>query len=312
MGGFVRTVTGDLAPASLGVTYCHEHLLTRPGQHLTGDDDDLVLDDPRRAVEELASFRAAGGNSIVEVTTPEFGRDPRGLLDLGRESGVNVVATTGHVSEEYWRGVLELDSSAESDLAADMITDLLDGMDGTGIRAGVIKVGSSAGVVTDPERKIMRAAVHAQQVTGAPITTHTTAGTAALEQVRTLENAGANLEHVCVGHLDRRLVWREHSELARTGVFLGYDCISKEQYQPDRERARFILRLAEGGYGNRICLSGDLARRRYLTAWGGSPGYRYILERFLPLLDSAGLDEHARRALLVDNPARFLTWAERP
>jgi predicted metal-dependent phosphotriesterase family hydrolase len=57
-----------------------------------------------------------------------------------------------------------------------------------------------------------------------------------------------------------------------TGVFLGYDCVGKEQYQPDAERVRFIL------------------------------------AEFLPRLRVAGLDEADAQALVVVNPAGFLTW----
>lgn len=309
VSGFVRTVTGDLDPAKLGKTYCHEHLLTRPGEHLTREDADLVLDDEDRAAAELERFRGAGGQSLVEVTTPEYGREPAGLRRLAERTFVNIVAATGHVSEEYWRGVIDLDAAPEAQLVDEFVRDLLEGMDGGSVRAGVIKAGSSLDRATSSERKVIRAAAAAQRDTGAPITTHTTAGTASLEQVRLLEQAGADLRHVCVGHLDRRLVWSEHLELASSGVFLGYDCVSKEQYEPDANRAEFIVRLAEHGFGGQICLSGDLARRSYLEAWGGSLGYRYILERFLPLLREAGLSDEATRALVIDNPARFLSWA---
>jgi 5-phospho-D-xylono-1,4-lactonase len=129
-----------------------------------------------------------------------------------------------------------------------------------------------------------------------------------MAQVRALERAGADLSHVCIGHLDRRLVWTDHLELARTGVFLGYDCVGKEQYQPDAERVRFILRLVEAGHGRQVLLAGDMARRRYLGAWGGGPGYGFILREFLPRLRVAGLDDADARTLVVANPASFLTW----
>jgi phosphotriesterase-related protein len=303
-----RTVLGDVAPGTLGPTYCHEHLLTRPAPHLA-DRDDLVLDDESKALGELVRFRDAGGRTLVEVTTPEFGRNPAGLVRLAELAGVNVVAVTGHVSEEYWRGVLDLDAAKEGDLVAEFVRELLDGIDGTAVRAGVVKVGTSLDAATPAERKVMRAAATAQRETGAPITTHTTAGTGALEQVRVLEHTGAQLDRVCIGHLDRRLVWEEHLELARRGVFLGYDCVSKEQYEPDAKRAEFIVRLVNAGHGGQICLSGDLARRSYLESWGGRPGYRDILERFLPLLEEHGLEAVDARRLVVDNPARLLAWA---
>lgn len=301
MTGLVRTVLGDLDSRELGPTYCHEHLLVRPPAHLA--DLDLVLDDEEKAAEELAAFRAVGGGAIVDVTTAEWGRDAEGLGRLSERAGVAIVVATGHVAEDSWGGALDL-----SGLADRLVCELTEGVEGTRIRAGVIKVGSSLDGLTSAEEELFRAGAEAQSRTGAPITTHTTAGTAALDQARTLAAAGADLSHVCIGHLDRRLDWDEHRELARAGVFLGYDCVSKEQYAPDAERARFVARLVELGFGDRICLSGDLARRSYLEAWGGAPGYRHILSRFLPLLRSYGLDEAAVRALVVENPARFLTW----
>ncbi|MGH2734010.1 MAG: phosphotriesterase family protein [Actinomycetota bacterium] len=305
----VRTVLGDLDAAELGRTYCHEHLLTRPGPRIRADDDDLVLDDPARSIAELQSFKSVGGGAVVEVTTPEFGRDAFGLARLSEQSGVHIVACAGHVSEEYWRGVLPIDRRDESDLVREFVRDLTQSIEGGPVRAGVIKVGTSRDEATAVERLVMRAAAQAQIETGAPITTHTTAGTAALQQVRVLEDAGADLTHVCIGHLDRRLVWEDHLALARSGVFLGYDCISKEQYESDERRAEFIVRLVDAGFGNRILLSGDLARRSYLEAWGGWPGYRHIIGAFLPRLQLAGLRSEHLDDLLVANPARFLAWA---
>lgn len=311
-GPWAQSVTGPVPAADLGPAYCHEHLLTDPAPRLAGEDRDLVLDDEARSAAELRDFRVAGGRTLVEVTAPEFGRSPAGLRRLAEATGVTVIATTGHVCTEYWSGVLDLDPVPEAALADRFVTDLLAGMDGTEVRAGIIKAGSSRDEVTPTEAKVLRAAARAQRETGAPITTHTTAGTVPLEQVRILERAGADLDHVCIGHLDRRLDWPTHRELAGTGVFLGYDCVSKEQYQPDALRAEFVARLAEAGYGDRVVLSGDLARRSYLRAWGGGPGYGYLLGPFQELLRQAGLDGAQRRALLVGNPAELLAWRRPP
>jgi predicted metal-dependent phosphotriesterase family hydrolase len=308
MEGLVRTVVGDVAPQELGPTYGHEHLLTRPAGEQVRGELDLVLDDEQRAAAELQTFVRVGGRALVEASTVELGRNPAGLRRLARRTGVHVVATTGHVCEQYWRGALELEATPERAFVLGFVRDLTVGMDGTDVRAGVIKVGSSLDRVTLTEARVIRAAAVAQQETGAPITTHTTAGTAAMEQVRALESAGADLSRVCVGHLDRRLVWEDHLALARTGVFLGYDCIGKEQYQPDADRVRFILRLVEAGHGGQVLLAGDMARRRYLGAWGGGPGYGFILGQFLGRLRAAGLADADADALVVANPASFLTW----
>jgi predicted metal-dependent phosphotriesterase family hydrolase len=307
-GGFVRTVAGDVAPAELGITYTHEHLFTRPAERLA-DGGDLVLDDENLAAAELALFRQAGGRSMVDVTTREFGRGARALRRIARRSGVHVVAVTGHVTEEYWRDVVDIGSMTPAALMTEMLTDLTAGMDGSTVRAGVIKAGSSRDGATAAERTVLRAAAMAQQRTGAPITTHTTAGTAALEQADILLASGARADHVCIGHLDRNLDWESHLELAQTGVYLGYDCMSKDWYQPDSRRVEFIRRLVAEGFGDRICVSGDLARRSSLVSWGGGPGYPHILWRIVPWLRRAGLTQDQIDTILVANPARFLTWA---
>jgi predicted metal-dependent phosphotriesterase family hydrolase len=299
-------------PASeLGVTYCHEHLLTKPGEHLDKGGYDLVLDDLDLSAAELGLFAQAGGEALVELTCPEYGRDAAGLAELSRRSGVKIIAATGHIMEGYWEGVLDIGAIDDGELRAEMLRDLTEGYpEAPGVRAGVIKVGTSLNRVTVDEERMLRAAADVQRQTGAPITTHTTSGTIPLEQVRIFEDAGADLGNVLIGHQDRRLDWDDHLAVVEAGCFIGYDCISKENYKSDSDTIEFIQRLIEAGYGDRLCLSGDLARRSYLTSYGGGPGFTYILWRFLPWLRQVGIGEDAIRRLVVDNPARFLAWAE--
>jgi phosphotriesterase-related protein len=311
MAGFVRTVTGDVDSADVGVTYCHEHLLARPPDRVLKQPDgaDLLLDSPAAALSELRLFRRAGGRAYVDCTTAESGRDVAGLATLSRRAHVHVIAVTGYAERASWRADDVLDGRGVGAIADDMVRDLTEGIPGAdGGRAGVIKAGTSLDEIHPAEARVLRAAAAAQRRTGAPITTHTTAGSMALEQARILNAAGADLSQTIVGHVDRRLVWEEHLALARTGCYLGYDCVSKEQYAPDSARVDMIKRLIAAGHGGQICLSGDLARRRYLTAYGGGPGLTYILWRFVPWLWQAGVSRDDTRRMLVDNPARALAW----
>ena len=58
---YVRTVTGDIAPEALGVTYGHEHLLLQLPPALRDDDPDMCFDSLDAALRELGFFKAAGG-----------------------------------------------------------------------------------------------------------------------------------------------------------------------------------------------------------------------------------------------------------
>ena len=113
----------------------------------------------------------------------------------------------------------------------------------------------------------------------------------ALEQVTLLTSLGVEPGHIIIGHIDRRLEWDFVRGLADTGVYMGFDQISKEKYYPDRLRVEFIQRLVERGHGGQILLSGDLARRSYWPAYGtgGGPGFTYILWRIAPWLREVGV-----------------------
>lgn len=305
----VHTVLGEIDASELGVTYGHEHLLTMPGAHLLTGSRDMVLDSLDKSAAELDLFKQAGGNAIVEVTCSEYGRDGGGLAELSRRTGVHVIAATGHIMEGYWRGVIDLSDRDIPSLVDEMVRDLTEGLpDAPDVRAGVIKVGTSKDDVHPDEEKMLRAAAIVQRDLGAPITTHTTKGTIPEEQIRIFEDAGADLEHVCIGHQDLKLDYEQHLRVVRSGARIGYDCISKEHYGPDRTRVEFVKRLIEDGYGDQILVAGDIARQSYLTSYGGGPGFTYILWRFIPWLWSEGVSREDTDKLLIHNPARFLDW----
>lgn len=305
MTGAIRTVLGDVPGDSIGPTHGHEHVLFQP---VANSDPDLSRTDESRAVAELRAFRSVGGSALVDATVSELGRAPAVLQRISMQSGVGVISATGHTSEDWWDESTQVGADNFDRLTERIIADLVDGMDGTEVRAGIVKVGTSLNRITNSEARVISAAAAAQKETGAPITTHTTAGTAALDQIRALREAGADLTRVCIGHLDRALDWDTHLEIAQFGVFLGYDQISKQRYEADTVRARFIARLVNAGFGGQVLVSSDLARRSDLSAWGGEPGLDHLLKSFVPLLEAEGVAENDIRRILVDNPRRFLSW----
>lgn len=306
----IQTVTGPIEPGALGNTYIHEHVLcTAPeSMQLSSGGDDVILDDEDLAAAELGLFAQAGGQSIVDLSCSEYGRDAAGLRRVSERTGVNIVCATGHIMEGYWLGVVDIAGRSDTELVDEMLNDLHSGVDGTDVKPGVIKVGTSRDRVAPDEERMIRAAVVAQRETGAPIFTHTSAGTMGVAQSEIFTDAGADMEHVLIGHLDRNLDWEEHLAIAKSGARLGYDCVSKEPYEPDAKRIEFIQRMVEHGYGDRICLSGDLARRSYQTSYGGGPGLTYILWRFVPWMRQVGVGDDVISRLLVGNPASVLTF----
>jgi phosphotriesterase-related protein len=191
-----------------------------------------------------------------------------------------------------------------------MIRDLAEGMDGTPIRAGLIKASSSKDAFTPSEQKVFQAAIRAHRETGATISTHTEGGTLALDQVRTLTAGGVPPQRILIGHVDRKLEWDYIQAIADTGVYMGFDQISKEKYFPDAQRIVYLRRLVETGHSSQLLLAGDLARKGYWPSYGfgKGPGLTYILWRFVPWMLEEGISREAVDAMLIANPARLFAW----
>lgn len=300
----VRTVRGDIRPEDLGITYLHEHLIGGPLSETA--DPDLVLDNEAAAAREMLLFVGAGGRSLVEMTTRDYNRNPRALRRIAEATETHIIAATGFIKGSFCDPFVE-GKSIET-LTEAMIRDVVKGIDDTGIRAGVIKAGSSKNQITSNEEKVFRAAARAHHATGAPISTHTEAGTMALEQIALLRAEGVEPQHILIGHMDRLLDWDYHQAVAKTGVTLGYDQFSKEKYYPDSVRIDFIVRMVKAGYRDQLALSGDLARKTYLTSYGGGPGFTFILWRIIPWLVESGLTKADIDAIFVQTPARLLAF----
>jgi phosphotriesterase-related protein len=304
MMGKIRTVLGDIEPAALGVAYMHEHVITHPPASVT--DRDLAMESIAAATRELSHFHLAGGRALVEMTPRDYGRDPLALREISAATGVHIICTTGWLKDKFCRPWVE--DRTVDDLADEMIREILEGIDDTGVRAGVIKAASSLNTITPAEEKVFRAAARAHLATGALITTHTEMGTMALEQIELLRSDGVAPERILVGHLDHKPELGYWRAVAQTGANLGIDQIGKEKYFPDSQRIELILAMAAEGYAAQLCLAGDLARASYWPAYGGwsGPGLTYILWRFLPWLRERGLDSRQIDAMITETPARLL------
>jgi predicted metal-dependent phosphotriesterase family hydrolase len=298
----IMTALGPIRPDQFGFALHHEHVIANP---IAANDSDLVLDDPEASLAELELFHAAGGRGLVDMSTADYGRDVQAMAQIATHSPVHLVIATGHHKDLYASRFAGDDSINQ--IASRNIRELTEGIDGTSIRAGVIKAGTSLDEVTPVEERVLRAAARTHLATGAPISTHTERGTMALEQVAIFKEEDVDPSRVIIGHMDHRLDEPYLKSLLDTGAFFSFDQISKAQYGSDESRAAMVKTLVDAGYTSQLLLSGDLARKSKLRAYGGEPGWTYLIDHFPLVLMDAGLDAPTVRELFVDNPARALT-----
>lgn len=314
--GTVRTVLGDLAADRLGRVNYHEHFF-QVTPLLPGD----ALDDERASTAEATDLREHGTDTVVDATPLGLGRSPAALARLSAASGLTVVATTGlhrpeHYGDGHWVHAL-----SEQRLADRFIRDLLQGCatedtevsargggEQTDVRAGVLKVGTGYWSVPPLARRAITAVGAAHARTGAPVMVHLEHCSTGHEVLDLLGGEGVPAEAVALAHVDRVPDPGLHASLAERGAYLGYDGAARYASVPESELLACLSAVVGLGHGDRVLLGGDVARASRYLAYGGLPGMRYLTERYLPRVRAA-LGEQATQAVLVDNPARWLSWS---
>ena len=343
--GLAQTVLGPVRPEELGPTMTHEHVLidftsilqppedpSNPGPafepvsmenlgwvsyNYFSNRDNLLLKDEETAIRELMLYKRAGGGTLVEASTIGLSRDPRGLRRIAKAAGVNIVMGAGfYVDDVHPDG---MDERSESDLADQIAGEILSGVDGTDIRAGIIGEIGCSWPLTANERKVLRAAAAAQRRTGSAVLIHPGRNQDAPKEVLdVLAEAGADLGRVIMGHLDRTVVDLDALlAIAARGCYLEYDLFGLESsYYPlsdldmpnDAQRLRFIRELVSEGYADRVVVGHDIYSKHRLTSYGGH-GYAHFLGNVAPRMERKGFDREDIDAITTGNPARVLAFA---
>jgi predicted metal-dependent phosphotriesterase family hydrolase len=311
--GRVRTTAGDVEAGTLGVVDYHEHLFqVSPLQ--PGDD----LADEAASTAEAVLLRESGFTTMVDATPTGLGRDPAALARAAETSGLLVVASTGaHREEHYGEGHWLLAMGVE-ELAARFRADLVDGMvtadeplelPRVEACAGVLKLGIGYWRISAFEHRVAEAVAQAHTATGAPVMVHTEHGTAVHEVLDLLDGLGVPAARVALAHVDRNPDAGLHAEVASRGAFLGYDGPARARSAPDSVVLDCLHDVASAGHAHALLLGGDVARASRYTSYGGMPGLAYLGRRFVPRM-RALLGDEVSDQVLVDNPARWLTWTE--
>ncbi|GAA2594057.1 phosphotriesterase [Dactylosporangium fulvum] len=305
--GKVMTVLGPIEPEAMGNTLTHDHLMV-DGWGLR-QLYEAILDDEEIAIEEVRRFAAAGGRTICDPTNIGLKRDPQALHRISSATGVNVVMGAGWYREMVYPDYITTDSTEA--LAGRLIAEIVDGVDGSGIRPGFIgEIGTERGYISPAVERVFRAAGRAHRQTGCPIMTHTTHwGELALEQLDLLAEERVDPAHVIVSHLGDRRGVRWWLPIAERGAWLNIDNLAFVQgYAPLSFRADNVAELCAMGLAGQLMLSNDICELGQLAAYGG-PGYANVIENFLPMLHSRGVSEEDIHRMTVTNPARAFAYS---
>jgi phosphotriesterase-related protein len=307
-----QAVTGPVPASLLGRVLCHEHVVLRtPGfaesYPWTYSRRDVI----EECVDVLGGLLDAGVSTIIDHTTIDLGRDIELLAEVSDRSGLTIVAATGcHLVTP--RFVFNRSPDAYAEL---LVGDLVDGIAGTGIRAGVIKCATDTAGVTAENEKVLRACARAHLATGAPISTHThAAGRVGLDQLAIFAAEGVDLRHVLIGHSGDSDDLDYLVAIATTGAYLGADRFGGQVWCSESERMQRVARLCAEGYADRVMLAHDTNvwsekeppgwRERHRPQWH----FRHILDDVVPQLLALGVTDAQIDQMLIMNPAEVFPY----
>jgi phosphotriesterase-related protein len=301
----IHTATGTIDTANLGFTLMHEHVVTRsPGvfeawPHLWDRAAEV-----ERAVATLDRLKAAGVDTIVDLTTMDLGRDVAMLQEIAGRTSLNIVLCTG-----VWRNPPRFFQRSNPDPIADLfVRDIEQGMEAGATRAAIIKLATEPEV--DEQNEVMlRAGARAHRRTGAPISTHHYVATqCGLAQQDVFESEGVDLSRVVIGHSGDTDDVDYLARIIARGSYVGMDRFGIEMMLSTEKRIATVARLCAMGHAGRIVLSHDAncymdtippaLKAERMPKWH----FFHILEDVLPALRQQGVTEGQIRQMTVDNP----------
>lgn len=351
---YIQTVLGAIPPEDAGTTLMHEHVFCDGSvsgyyfqepddpefRHLAHEPvsienlwwvrynfkdnrDNFLLDDREAAVHEVTRYAEAGGNSLLELTVPGIGRDPEGLVEVAKTTGINIIMGTGYYVEASHPSKARIEERPVDDITDEMLSELRSGVGQSGVRAGAIGEIGCSWPLAENERKVLRAAGQAQGESGAMLNVHPGRHDDALAEIRDeLAATGADLTKVVLSHMDRcgyELDTRR--DVLDSGCVVEYDHFGLEGYYPARTaladgklpdlpndvgRIKETMELIELGYAGQIVLSHDIGMKIQMTRYGGW-GYGHLLRNVVPLMRTYGLSDADIETMLVETPRRLLS-----
>jgi phosphotriesterase-related protein len=311
--GMIETALGQIPDSELGVTLGHEHVLVSMGA------DNLhypwLFDwDKTRAkiVRELSEAKAGGVDTVIDLTTPDLGRDVEFFAEVAKDSGMNVIVATG-IWLDPPRSLLGRDPDRIADI---FVREIEVGIGDTGIKAGVIKVANDTEGVTPQAQPVLRGAARALKRTGCPISTHQWAPKeVGRRQVEIFLEEGAPMDRICIGHSADTtdvgyLEWL-------LGVYLSLDRYpGRAPDRPDwRQRNATVKALIDRGWAHRLMVGHDHAPSPVMAGSSeadqdASTGYLFLATVALPALREEGVGEETIDLMLREVPRRFLAGTD--
>lgn len=321
----VETVRGPVSVADLGRTYMHEHifvLTTDVQQNYPEDwgDDATRIDE---AAGKLNALAAQGIRTIVDLTVVGTGRNIPLIRKVAQKvPDLNIIVATGIYTYDLVPLYFKFRKAPKGGLdpmTEMFVRDIETGIQGTNVKAGMLKCAIDKKGVTLGIDRILRAIASAHHLTDVPITVHTDPKSSAglLAKKVLCDEEGVSPDRIVLAHCGDTTDCDHLQELAELGFVLGMDRFGIYAGTSFEERAGTVVEMCRRGFSSSLVLSHDAA---VYCDWLGKAEmatlphwhYGHIADQVIPYLKARGVTDQQVNDMLVSVPHAFFSKATGP
>lgn len=307
----IITTTGSISAEEMGSTLIHEHILSRfgpPAEEPGQFDHQQVLDE---VVPYLTYLKSLGCRTIVDCTAAYFGRNAALMKKISETAEINLVTNTGiygAAGDDYVPDYTRQETPEQ--LAARWIDEFENGIQGTDVKPGFVKIGVDGGPLSDIDAKLVRAAALTHLETGLLLQIHTSDNPKAVDQQLTiLEEEGVHPSAWVWVHAHNMNTPEKLLEVARKGAWISLDGLRTRNYLngfgDSQSTVMHHLQLIKAFKRNQLLDHVMLSHDGSTYPPDGVPKrpMDVLYTTFIPMLKAAGFTDREINQVTVNNPA---------
>lgn len=299
----INTVNGTLKANNIGITLMHEHIVCDSIGADKNDSENYNIEEiVKIMLPYLKKLKQAGCDTLVDSTPPGEGRTVKVLKECSKQSGLNIITNTGTF---YGKGVSKVIREGNiKKIVQIWEKEYIDGIEGTNIKPGFIKIALDDGSISLLQEKILRAACRTSLKTNLTIQCHSALSETVLQASTILEEEGLNLKKFIWAHADSECNIPIMVELGKRGMWIEIDSIGSLSYEKHIDLLKVLI---EKGIKDNLLISQDTGWYNIGDTGGGDiRPYHKIITEFLPMCYERGLEKEQINNIMVTNPARCL------
>lgn len=305
----VMTVKGLIDASLMRMTLVHEHILVDfiGAEEINPPrwDREAVA---RKVIPYLEEVKQAGCHTLIDCTPNYLGRDVMLLRQLSDKTGLYIITNTGYYggSDNKFLPAHAFTETAEQ-LANRWIAEWQNGIDGTPVKPGFMKISVNDSHLSDISLKLIQAAALTHRKTGLTIASHTGPSIPAFEQIEVLKSNKIDPAAFVWVHAQNESNADQHVKAIEEGAWVSLDGLRDDNVE---EYTKKLVRLRSEKCLHRVLVSHDAGWYDPGKPDGGEfRGYTVLFKKLIPSLEQEGFSESEIVQLIQDNAANAFTIA---